>query len=446
MVYYLQQNVAVLSQISQQISFLSPQFPIPSTPPPPFPAFNPSASDVRVNVFWFMALIFSLSAALLATLVQQWVRDYMHVFQRYNDSLKSARIRQYLYEGCEGWHMPVVAETVPGLLHISLFLFFVGLGDFVLKINTTVGISTIIPISMSGVLYIFTTFAPVIYPQSPYQNSFSGLIWYMVQKSKLFGWRFKNEDGESTSVDANLVQGRLQLAMEETEERQGRDEQGISWLIDNMTSDAEMDSLVMAIPGSFNGEWGIDVWKGVFGPIGYENMNTDRIELHAGSSSATDDYAPTPIITEPSCMRTGPNVLDQSRSNTRSHPSANAAILPPSPNSPNIHSHVVTIHGRSVVCKLRSVTARMLVTCQDPPASTTKEIRRKLTRGCVETAAFLVCFTDTEISSFGDDILTSLGKIGEFEEIRGLSSTGAERAFVTRWTCLSIIAIRRPRG
>jgi len=176
MVYYVQQNVALLSQISQQLSFISPQLAIPTTPPPPFPAFNPSPSNVRVNAFWFMALAFSLSAALLAILVQQWVRDHMHVFQRYGDPLKSARIRQYLHEGSDGWYMPVVAESVPGLLHISLFLFFVGLGDFVLNINTTVGLSTTIPIGISGLMYIFTIFAPVMYPQSPYQNSFSGLV------------------------------------------------------------------------------------------------------------------------------------------------------------------------------------------------------------------------------------------------------------------------------
>ncbi len=81
MVYYLQQNVAILDQISQQISSFAPQVSIPSTPPPPFPDFQPSASDIRINVFWFMALIFSLLTAFLAILVQQWVRDYMDVFQ-----------------------------------------------------------------------------------------------------------------------------------------------------------------------------------------------------------------------------------------------------------------------------------------------------------------------------------------------------------------------------
>ncbi|KAI0277180.1 hypothetical protein BGY98DRAFT_649098 [Russula aff. rugulosa BPL654] len=181
-VYYLEQHSTILSQISQQLSSIAPQVPIPSTPPPPYPPFNPSASDIRINAVWFMALGFSLSAALLAILVQQWVRDYMHVFRRYSDPLKSARIRQYLHEGSERWCMPTAAEAVPGLLHVSLFLFFVGLAVDTLKINRTVGISTTVPIGLCGLLYIFTTFAPVIYPQSPYQNSFSALIWYANQK------------------------------------------------------------------------------------------------------------------------------------------------------------------------------------------------------------------------------------------------------------------------
>src|ERR1700761_1637362 len=153
MVYYLQQHFTILSQISQQLSSIAPQVSIPSSPPPPFPPFNPSASDLRINAFWFMALAFSLSAALLAILVQQWVRDYMHIFQRYSDPLKSARIRQYLFEGLEGWYMPTAAEAVPGLLHVSLFLFFVGLGDSTLNINTTVGLTTAIPYAICGLVY-----------------------------------------------------------------------------------------------------------------------------------------------------------------------------------------------------------------------------------------------------------------------------------------------------
>ena len=180
MVYYLRQHSTILSQISVQLSSIAPQVSIPSTPPPPFPEFSPSASDVRVNVFWFMSLVFSFLAAFLAILVQQWARNYMHVFQQYRDPLKSSRLRQYLFEAREGWYMRMVAEAVPAFLNISLIIFFISLGDSLLRINTKVAISTIILIGVSGLLYIFMVFAPIIYPQSPCQNSLSSIFWYFV--------------------------------------------------------------------------------------------------------------------------------------------------------------------------------------------------------------------------------------------------------------------------
>src|SRR5712671_7161629 len=165
----------------------------------------------------------------------------MQVFQRYSDPLKSARLRQYLQEGSEGWYMPVIAETVPALLHVSLFLFFIGLCDTVLNINTAVEISTTVPIEITVLVYIFTLVAPVIYPQSPYQNSFSGLIWYLIQK--LHGRRYKDRDsnGALKSLSSNMAQGQMQLAMEETEARKCRDEQAVQWLVGNMTEDGEME-------------------------------------------------------------------------------------------------------------------------------------------------------------------------------------------------------------
>jgi len=163
-----------------------------------------------------MSLVFGLFAALLATLIRQWVRDYMYVFQRYSDPLKSARLQQYLHEGSEGWYMPVVAEAVPGVLHVSLFLFVVGLCDSVLHIDTTVGISTAIPIGTGGLLYIFTMIALVIYPQSTYQNSFSGLIWFVAQKLRRRRYKDRGLDGELKSLSSNMAQGQMQLTMEET--------------------------------------------------------------------------------------------------------------------------------------------------------------------------------------------------------------------------------------
>ena len=49
MVYYQQQNVALLAQISKQVSSIAPQVSIPSSPPQPYPDFTPNPSDVRVH-------------------------------------------------------------------------------------------------------------------------------------------------------------------------------------------------------------------------------------------------------------------------------------------------------------------------------------------------------------------------------------------------------------
>jgi len=446
MVYYLQQNVAILSQISKQISSVVPQVAIPSTLPPPFPDFNPSPSDVRVNAFWFMALIFSLFTALLATLVQQWVRDYMHVFQRYSDPLKSARIRQYLHEGCERWYMPVVAEAVPSLLHVSLFLFFAGLVDFILHINTTVGVSTTVPIGICGILYTFTTFAPVIYPQSPYQNPFSGLIWYLVQT--LRGRRYMDRDGKSRSISSSMAQGQMQLAMEETEERKGRDARAIRWLSDNLTEDSELESFTMSIPGSFNGKWSSEVWTRMSEYTQDEGRSANRNEDPNCPPSVTNlTILNAGLPRVPQLFRFVSNPFSSMvcliRTCTTSHHHADTIPLLPVLNSPAIQLSVVTrrTNEGDVVRDLSRRIGHLFGTCKNRGSFASDELWRRRTRACVEAAASLVFFADAELGWFGD-IGRLLRDIGRTEKTRESSITGADQSFVTRWTCLSITTVR----
>jgi hypothetical protein len=397
MVYYLQQNVALLDQISRQISSIAPQLSIPSTPPAPFPAFKPSASDIRVNVFWFMALIFSLSAALVATLVQQWVRDYMHVFQRYSDPLKRARLRQYLLEGTEGSYMLVSAEAVPGLLHVSLFLFFVGLCDFIFNINTKVALTSATPIAITGLLYIFTTVAPVINPQWPYRNSFSGLFWYAIQNFVCRQYKDRGPRGASTSVSSKMAEGQMRLAMAATKDREGRDQRAIRWLVSNATEGAGMESFVMAIPGSFDEEWGMEMWRKIF----YENRNRNS-----------------------------------SRNEPR--PSRTRSILYFL--IPMVRSRAA-LDGEDTVGELSTRVGRVLDTCKNRDLFATKELWRGRTRACIETTALLVCCVGADLREFGD-VVEQLGDIGSDQTVRESSLVGKEQTFVMRWTCLSLVAIR----
>lgn len=52
------------------------------------------------------------------------------------------------------------------------------------------------------------------------------------------------------------------LEAPDSENRNGIDKrEAIRWLVDNLKEDAELESFVSAIPGSFNTDWGVGVWK-----------------------------------------------------------------------------------------------------------------------------------------------------------------------------------------
>ncbi len=213
-----------------------------------------------MNIIWIISLVFSLSAALLATLVQQWARDHMHIFQRYGHPLRISRIRQYLHEGVEYWHMRAMAEVVPGLVHISLILFLIGLADFLWSTYPIVGKWTLFSIILYVTLYIICTIAPVMHPQFPCRTPFTRLAWYFTRK--LGRRKCKNQFGLCPEpLSSNMADGQMQLAMENNKARKGRDEKAIQWLVDNLTYDIEVEPLASGIPGSFNATWGLEVWK-----------------------------------------------------------------------------------------------------------------------------------------------------------------------------------------
>ena len=446
MVFYQQQNVALLAQISKQVSSIAPLVPIPSTPLPSYD-FNASPSDVRVNVFWFMSLVFSLIAALIATLVQQWVREYMHVFQRYGNPLKSTRLRQYLYEGVERWHMPRVARSVPGLVHVSLFLFFAGLCDSLLAVHTTVAVTTIIPIAICSFLYIFTMFAPAISPQSPFRSPFSGLIWYLKQKVHPRRYLDRASGGLLKAVSSNLSEGKMQLAMEEGDGRKGRDVRAIRWLIHNRTEDDEMESFVMAIPGAFTSKWGIDVWRKAS-----ESKEVDlrRDDLTVGLQSDADPPISTPPLHHSPLSHRTYHPLGLLRLlgrifgiRTANGTSDEATATRPIPRLPgdSLALDDPNTYGDIAIHDLCTRVRHLAGTCDNYSIFINKKLWLRRARGCVETAASLVFCADVKPELFGD--LERL-LIPLHEAAAGYhTDPGSDGLFVVRLDCLSFVIAHR---
>jgi hypothetical protein len=148
------------------------------------------------------------------------------------------------------------AEAVPRLIQLSLFLFFLGLGDSMIYSNKTVGTTTIVLICIFGAFYLYSASGQLRSPESPLQTLISRSIIFWMQNFQrhYFGDR-SHRRRTLTSNEAYQEN----LVMEETKDRKARDVHAIQWLIDNTTVNAEVEPLVLAIPGTFNTEWGREV-------------------------------------------------------------------------------------------------------------------------------------------------------------------------------------------
>jgi hypothetical protein len=396
--YYQQQSVAMLAQISEQVASIvtlisvpsaPQQTPITSTPPPPFPKFYPSASNIRVNVFWLIALVCTLSAAFFAILVQQWIRSYMRVFQRYHHPLKRARFRQFFFEGTSG--ILKLADTGPRLINISLFLFLFGLGDSILNSNTIVGTTTIVSICIFTSFYLYTLSA---HPgKTPYETPISHPIFSLMRKfpRPYFGSRFLRKGRTPTSIEAYQEE----LVMEETEERKERDVRAIRWLVDNATANAEMEPLVLSIPGTFNTEWGREVWR---------DVSVER--------------RPDPGALQPQTDRSPAGVP-----------------------APLMHHFPRFQEGTAgdTICRC---VRYLFETCKNHSYFANDEERHRRLRACVEAAASLVCCIDFQLDWFGE-VSKLVSELGRIEDIKESPTTTSDPSFVIRWTCLSLVSVQQ---
>ena len=147
---------------------------LPSEPPP----FSPTTSAIWVNVLLFLSLLISLTCALLATLLQQSARRYVGFTQQPEYSLhRRARIRAFFSEGVDKSHISWVAEAMPALLHISIYLFISGLLVWLFNTSGLVFLSVGLFSALFAVAYLWFTFLPIFWLNNPCYTPISPIIW-----------------------------------------------------------------------------------------------------------------------------------------------------------------------------------------------------------------------------------------------------------------------------
>ena len=115
-----------------------------------------------------------LSCALWATSLHQWARRYISLTQPARCSPeKRARMRAYFANGADKMRIPWAVEGLPTLLHLALFLFFVGLGIFLFNVDREVFIFVVSWIGFFSIVYGLITLLPLIRHDSPYNTPLS---------------------------------------------------------------------------------------------------------------------------------------------------------------------------------------------------------------------------------------------------------------------------------
>ena len=170
------QTVFLLGQLSQQFAAFANGTQVQ---PEPLPSSPPSASIVYVNILWLLSFLLSTTSALFATMMQQWGRIYMALPQTQSIPSHRARVRSFLFLGTKKYSMDSVVEIAPTLLHLSVFLFYIGLVIFLFTIHKTVAVAILISVGLFGLVYFAPTILPCIDHSCPYSTPMLRPWWYL---------------------------------------------------------------------------------------------------------------------------------------------------------------------------------------------------------------------------------------------------------------------------
>uniref|UniRef100_A0A0W0G993 DUF6535 domain-containing protein n=1 Tax=Moniliophthora roreri TaxID=221103 RepID=A0A0W0G993_MONRR len=168
-------TVALLTQISKQLGNSS----VPFDESLSTSTFHASALSVRVNTFWFLSLILSLTSGLFALLCKQWLREHRRDLPT-NSPGEALGLRHMRERSLEIWGVPSFLAALPILLELALLLFFAGVVDLLWSLHHVPFIVASIAVGISAGMYAITTALPTI-----------TVLWYAFLHAKVVFAKFK---------------------------------------------------------------------------------------------------------------------------------------------------------------------------------------------------------------------------------------------------------------
>ncbi|KAJ7748658.1 hypothetical protein B0H16DRAFT_1725476 [Mycena metata] len=162
--------------------------------------FTPSSSSRWVNGLWFSSLIFSLMSALGASLAKGWLTQFSAIASgsRWND----VGVHCNRFRGVRRWHLTLIIECLPILIHIAFFLFSIGLIILVFQDDTAIGAVILVLTALVAFLYIGSSLHPAYSSDSPFRTPLSGIISSLLKH----GWQAEQFSPFSDREDVQKAQ------------------------------------------------------------------------------------------------------------------------------------------------------------------------------------------------------------------------------------------------
>ena len=154
--------VASLSQISQQLVSITNATPFQNIIFQNNASFKPPASAIRINVTWLLSLVLSLTHALSVAYPLSGFTQYHAARHNFPRTLHRP---------------PRVVDSMPTLLHLSMFLFIAGLIDFLFLTNKIVAFCVLGYLSVFSFACLVFTALSSLYLDNPRRTSLPEFAW-----------------------------------------------------------------------------------------------------------------------------------------------------------------------------------------------------------------------------------------------------------------------------
>jgi hypothetical protein len=230
-------TASLLMQMSQQIALLSNGSSSTFQEPE---SFSPNTSSLVCNLVWFLALALALTCSLLPTFVQQWTRDFLHKTTMRPSPVVQARVLAFSYFGLKRFGMHTFVDTIPMLLHISLFFFFAGLVAFLLPVNFPLMCLMTSVLATFMLIYLGLSCIPLVFLDVPYRTPLSDFLWRAGNRFHSYITR-KHGLRNDLSLNEAIIEKSFQ-------DSSSRDYQCMEYTMQQLDFDTELVPMFEAIP------------------------------------------------------------------------------------------------------------------------------------------------------------------------------------------------------